>query len=52
LFEKEELTVRWKCPYCSKGIYTNEQYQEETEDVGNGFEWEVEHKEEYCKKTN
>lgn len=40
--------MRYKCEICEKTLETNDEYNKETEDVGNGWEWTVEHKEEFC----
>jgi hypothetical protein len=40
-----------KCTVCGKEL-THEEYLKETEDIADGWTWEVIHKEEYCKKEN
>lgn len=46
---RRENDMAWKCTLCSKEL-TNVEYHEETEDVSDGWNWEVKHKEEYCNK--
>lgn len=38
----------YKCENCGRTIESMEDYNKETEDVSNGFEWLVKHKEQYC----
>ena len=42
----------YKCDKCNKTFYNMEEYNKETKDVPTGFQWIVEHKDEYCKKVN
>lgn len=40
----------YRCEKCGKALTTMPDYNKETKDVSNGWQWVVEHKEEYCTK--
>ena len=42
--------MNYECENCGKIIDNMDDYNKETEDIGNSWEWLVVHKGEFCKK--